>query len=66
MTYLIIKESKFENIESSFYVEDQTDDIDIALDKLRGYQLINTNPRYSYTIVKHQPPLLLTEEMRVA
>jgi hypothetical protein len=66
MTYLIIKEVTFENIESSFYVQDQTDDIDIALDKLRGYQLINTSPRTSYTIVKHQPPLLLTEEMRVA
>jgi hypothetical protein len=59
MTYLIIKEVTFENIESSFYVQDQTDDIDIAEDKLRGYRLINTSPRTSYTIVKYQKPLCI-------
>ena len=52
MIYLIIKEVTFENLESSFYVQDQTDDIDIAEDKLRGYRLINTSPRTSYTILK--------------
>jgi hypothetical protein len=66
MIYLIIKEVTFENLESSFYVQDQTDDIDIAEDKLRGYRLINTSPRTSYTIVKYQKPFVLTKEMRVA
>ena len=43
-----------------------TTDIDIADDKLRGYILINTNPKESYTILKHEKSLVLTEEMRVA
>tara|TARA_B110000211_G_scaffold41315_1_gene42891 strand:+ start:433 stop:633 length:201 start_codon:yes stop_codon:yes gene_type:complete len=66
MTYLIIRETEYINIENSFHVIDQTTDIDIADDKLRGYILINTNPKESYTILKHENPLVLTEEMRVA
>ena len=66
MTYLIIKEVTFENIESSFYVQDQTDDIDIAEDKLRGYRLINTDKDRTYHIIKFHETLVLTKEMRVA
>ena len=37
MTYLILKERTYSNIPSDFTIVDNTKDIDIAEDKLRGY-----------------------------
>ena len=64
--YLIIEKIKYKLSPDSYYVKDTSKDIDIAEDKLRGYNLINTSPRTSYTIVKYQKPFVLTKEMRVA
>ena len=64
MTYLIIRETRYEGIENSFDIVDQTKDKDTAEDKLKGYMLINTNPRDGYSIVEHEQSLILTKEMR--
>jgi hypothetical protein len=64
MTYLIIRETRYEGIENSFDIVDQTQDKDTAEDKLKGYMLINTNPRDGYSIVEHEQSLILTKEMR--
>jgi len=64
--YLIIEKIKYNLSEDSYYVKDKTKDIDIAEDKLRGYNLINTDTNRSYHIVKFQDTLVLTKEMRIA
>jgi len=64
--YLIIEKIKYNLSEDSYYVKDKTKDIDIAEDKLRGYNLINTDTNRSYHIVKFQDTLVLTEAMRIA
>ena len=64
MTYLIIRETRYEGIENSFDIVDQTQDKDTAEDKLKGYMLINTNSRDGYSIVEHKQSLILTKEMR--
>jgi len=64
--YLIIKKVKFNLCPDSYFVQDTTSDVDIAEDKLRGYNLINTDKQTSYHIVKFQETLVLTEAMRIA
>ena len=64
--YLIIRKVKFYNSSDSYFVQDSTSDVDIANDKLRGYNLINTDKQTSYHVIKFQEALRLTEEMRVA
>ena len=43
MQYLIIKETKYDNIDNSFDVCNQSDDMDKAIDMLQGYKLIETD-----------------------
>ena len=50
MMYLILKERHYS-------------DIDTINDKLKGYQLINDNKNISFSIVRYESPLLLTEEV---
>ncbi len=64
--YLIIEKIKYNLSEDSYFVQDTTSDVDIAEDKLRGYNLINTDKQTSYHIVKFQETLVLTEAMRIA
>ncbi len=64
--YLIIEKIKYNLSPDHYYVKDKTKDIDIAQDKLRGYNLINTDTNRSYHIIKFQDTLVLTEEMRIA
>ena len=54
MTYLIIKETDYDTLDSSFDVVDQTIDNDLATDKLQGYKLINTDKKVSFSIVNFQ------------
>jgi len=63
MMYLIIREIHYKGIDNSYDVEDYTNDFDIATDKLRGYQLINTRKDTTYSILKYESPLLLTKEV---
>jgi hypothetical protein len=57
--YLILKERTYSNIPSDFTIVDNTKDIDIAEDKLRGYNLINTEKNVVYSILRYESPLIL-------
>ena len=59
MTYLILKERTYSNIPSDFTIVDNTKDIDIAEDKLRWYNLINTEKNVVYSILRYESPLIL-------
>ncbi len=59
MTYLILKERTYSNIPSDFTIVDSTKDIDIAEDKLKGYNLINTEKNVVYSILRYESPLIL-------
>ena len=65
MMYLIIQETKFQNVDSLFQVINFTNDIDKANDMLQGYNLINKNEDVVYSIVKYEQPLILKKEMEV-
>ena len=61
MTYLILRETHYEGIDNSYDIEDLTNDHDTAVEKLQGYKLINDNKDRTYTIIKYESPLLLTD-----
>ena len=63
MTYLIIKEIEYENMPNTYRIVDDTTDIDKANDMLQGYNLIEKDKNVSYTILKYEKPLVLTEEV---
>ena len=63
MQYLIIKEIEYQNLDNSFDVMNQTTDINKANDMLQGYQLINKDKDTTYSIVKYETPLVLTQEV---
>ena len=63
MIYLILKERHYDNIENSYDIVESSNDIDKINNKLRGYQLINDNKNISFSIVRYESPLLLTEEV---
>ena len=63
MQYLIIREIQYENLDNSFDVMNQTTDINKANDMLQGYTLINKDKDTTYSIVKYETPLVLTQEV---
>jgi len=63
MQYLIIKEIQYERLDNSFDVINQTTDINKANDMLQGYNLINKDEDTTYSIVKYESPLVLTQEV---
>ena len=63
MMYLILRETHYEGIDNSYDIEDFTKDHAKAVEKLQGYKLINDNKDRTYTIIKYESPLLLTEEV---
>ena len=63
MQYLIIREIEYHNIDNSFDVMNQTTDINKANDMLQGYNLINKDKDTTYSIVKYESPLVLTQEV---
>ena len=67
MTYLIIREKTYSNTKNKFYsVHDQTDDKDMALDKVRGYTLANSEEGVRYlSFSLEETPLILTKKMIV-
>ena len=65
MMYLIIQETKFQNVDSLFQVINFTNNIDKANDMLQGYNLINKKDDVVYSIVKYEQPLILKKEMEV-
>ena len=53
MRYLIIKETHYDNIDNSYDIQNQTEDMDKAIDMLQGYRLIETDTSVSYTMIKY-------------
>ena len=54
MMYLIIQETKFDNIDNIYNVINFTNDLEKANDMLQGYNLINKDKRVVYSIVKYE------------
>jgi hypothetical protein len=52
--YLIIQETKFDNIDNIYNVINFTNDLEKANDMLQGYNLINKDNRVVYSIVKYE------------
>ena len=63
MIYLIIKEINYENMDNTYRVMDFANDVNKANDMLQGYNLINKEDNFIYTLVKYETPLVLTKEM---
>ena len=63
MMYLIIQETKFQNVDSLFQVINFTNNIDKANDMLQGYNLIKKEDNVVYSIVKYEQPLKLEREV---
>ena len=63
MMYLIIKEKIYDGLENSYFVVNQTTDIDKANNMVQGYNLIKTDDTILYSISKYEQPLVLTEEV---
>ena len=63
MMYLILRETHYEGIDNSYDIEDYTNDQETALEKLQGYRLINKNKDATFTMLKYESPLVLTEEV---
>ena len=55
--YLIIQETKFENLDSVYHVSNSTDNLDKANDMLQGYNLINKDKKVVYSLVKYEQPI---------
>ena len=52
-----------EHIDNSYDIVASSKDINVINDKLKGYQLINDDKNNTYSIVRYESPLLLTEEV---
>jgi len=65
MTYLIIREKTYSNDSKFYSVHDQTNDKDMALDKVRGYTLANSEEKVRYISLNLESPLVLTKDMVV-
>ena len=63
MQYLIIREIQYERLDNSYDVMNQTTDINKANDMVQGYNLINKDEDTTYSIVKYESPLVLTQEV---
>ena len=63
MQYLIIREIDYDTLDNSYDVMNQTTDINKANDMLQGYNLINKDEDTTYSIVKYESPLVLTQEV---
>ena len=55
--YLIIQETKFENLDSVYHVSNSTNNLDKANDMLQGYNLINKDNKVVYSLVKYEQPI---------
>ena len=63
MQYLIIREIEYDTLDNSYDVMNQTTDINKANDMVQGYNLINKDKDTTYSIVKYESPLVLTQEV---
>ena len=59
--YLIIQETKFDNIDNMYNVINFTNDLEKANDMLQGYNLINKDNKVVYSLVKYEQPQIQKE-----
>jgi len=65
MTYLIVRVKTYKDNSKFYSIHDQTDDGDMALDKVRGHTLANSEKDIHYTLSAVKDPLVLTKDMVV-
>ena len=65
MTHLIIRVKTYTDNSKFYTIHDQTDNMDMALDKVRGHTLANSDKDIHFTLSEVQDPLLLTKDMVV-
>jgi hypothetical protein len=58
-----MKHTPYEYINDSYDIVSSTDNLDEANNKVQGYRMINENKNISFSILKYEPPLILTEEV---
>ena len=58
-----MKHTPYEYINDSYEIVSSTDNLDEANNKVQGYRMINENKNISFSILKYEPPLILTEEV---
>ena len=63
MQYLILKHTPYEYINDSYDIVSSTDNLDEANNKVQGYRMINEDKNISFSILKYEQPLVLTEEV---
>ena len=63
MMYLILKETSFDTIDSIYDICNFTTDINKANDMLQGYRLVEKAKNVSYSMLRYEKPLVLTEEV---
>ena len=63
MQYLILKHTPYEYIKDSYDIVSATDNLDEANNKVQGYRMINEDKNISFSILKYEQPLVLTEEV---
>ena len=63
MQYLILKHTPYEYINDSYDIVSATDNLDEANNKMQGYRMINEDKNISFSILKYEQPLVLTEEV---
>ena len=63
MMYLIIREIDYDTIDNSYDVMEYTTDMEKANDMVQGYRLINKREDTTFSIVKYESPLVLTQEV---
>jgi hypothetical protein len=63
MQYLILKHTPYEYINDSYDIVSATDNFDEANNKIQGYRMIEENKNISFSILKYEKPLVLTQEV---
>ena len=58
-----MKHTPYEYINDSYDIVSSTDNLDEANNKVQGYRMINEDKNISFSILKYEPPLILTEEV---
>ena len=58
-----MKHTPYEYINDSYDIVSATDNLDEANNKVQGYRMINEDKNISFSILKYEQPLVLTEEV---
>jgi|TARA_A100001011_G_scaffold273120_1_gene282451 hypothetical protein len=62
--YLIIRHTKYNHSEDSYYIEGTSDYLEGAQELLDAHKIINKRDDVSFSIVNFDEPLILTDEIK--